>query len=124
MESRVTGRFNEAGSLTRPGPIGRTIRLFNGLGVIAIVVWIVINAPMFVDDKLPGLIAIGLIAVGVVAAVLNTFNILTISLRLPVGYWGLVVAVVPIIATAVFDWIFLGAIWAAPLGLSCLLSWS
>ena len=58
-------KFQAPGTVNRPGTIGRAVRIGNGAGVLAILVWIMTGYATFLSSKNPGVLAAILIALGV-----------------------------------------------------------
>ena len=65
------GKFESAGRLGRPGSIGRWWRVANGIGVLAISVWILASYTTYVRFEPPSLLGAVLIFLGIAAALLN-----------------------------------------------------
>ncbi len=111
------GNFESSGILGRPGPIGRWWRVANGIGVSAIVIWILANYPIYVRSDAPSLLGAVLIFLGVAAAFLNLPSTVNIGFTRNWGMWPIVVAAVPFLAAVIFDFLQYKHIWGPPLGL-------
>ena len=111
------GSFEDAGTLDRPGPIGRSWRVVNGVGVFAIIAWIVANFSSYVSSDTPSLLGAALITFGVVAALLNFSSTVNIGFTRNWGLWPVKGVAVAFLAAAAFDLIQYDHVWGPPVGL-------
>ena len=113
-------KFEDPGTVNRPGPIGRSVRFGNGMGVLAISVWIMASYETFLSSENPSVLAAILISLGVFFAFLNFLAIVQIGFVRNYD-WLAIVLILAFLSAVVFDFVLYGHFWAPPLGVLALL---
>ncbi len=113
-------QFEDAGTINRPGTIGRCVRFGNGMGVLAVLIWIVTSYETFMSSENPGVLVATLISLAVFFAFVNFMAIISVGIVRNYD-WLLVVLVLAFLSAVVFDFVHYGHFWGPPLGVLALL---
>lgn len=108
-----TTQFQAAGSIQRPGPVGRWIRIFSGVANFAILTWIIIGGSALLGSDLP--------SPGWWVAIASAFFLLPYVINIGFtrawGRWPQLVIVLLGVAAAFASFVQSGSFWGPPLGL-------
>lgn len=109
--------FQSPGTLERPRPIGRAVRIVASIYFLAPFAWILTEYRTFVSSDIPSLPLLVLMLVNCVIALFLLPSMINVLITVSWGRWASVVVVLLAVAAVVFDLVRYGTFWGPPLGL-------
>ncbi len=108
------GKFERPGTLPKPGPIGRAVRILGGIFFLGLFILTVTSYTEIVSSDVP---TSPMLWIGVASIFLFVGYLVNVGFTLNWGLWPQAILILLAVGAVVLDLSIYGSFWAPPLGL-------